>query len=214
MEGLRTSQYSKTTHSGPQQASFSYFHFNPEVHTREKPYEILINKMSVGSSATNYRRTNEEFEERGLSVEDVRGREHEFTLDGNGFCWRKWDAPKEWMNVQATELRERGNEWVKEGYIKEAEEFIKREVENMDGKTNGGVKKIDFVKVFDYRLRSSGVIDGFNERRLDLNDGLDMLKPITQPHVDQSFDGARLKVKEYMGERSEQLQKRRFRIVK
>lgn len=133
--------------SGLQPAVFSYFRFNPAVHGHEKPFEILINLPSMEKDPSNFRRTNQEFEECHTTVKDARGRENEFSLDRNGVCWRTWEGPREWLSINADALKGRGHQWIRDGYIKEVEEFIKSELERLDGKA------VDFVKVFDYKVR-------------------------------------------------------------
>jgi hypothetical protein len=133
--------------SGPQTATFSYFHFNPDIHTREKPYEILLN-LPLREKDPTYKRHNKEFEEHRVPVQDVRGREKEFTLDKNSFCWRRWEGPVSWRGFDADVVKALGNEEVEATYIKEVEKFIASELEREDD------KPVDIVKVFDYRVRS------------------------------------------------------------
>jgi hypothetical protein len=133
--------------SGDQAGVFSYFHFNEAVHSHEKPFEILINLPSFAKDPTKFRRTNEEFEYKQARVEDVRGREDEFSLDKNGVCWKRWEGPREWQGIDVHGVKNNGHEWIKARYIKAVENFIKTEIEAQDG------KPVDFVKVFDYKVR-------------------------------------------------------------
>ncbi|KAI0855634.1 hypothetical protein F4860DRAFT_530119 [Xylaria cubensis] len=201
------SEISQPSASGPQLAVFSYFHFNPAIHEHEKPYEILINLPIAQAHNRDYRRHNEEFESCTTVVDDVRGRESDFTLDRNGFCWRDWEGPIDWKGLRAQDIKELGHDWIQSGYIKYVENFIKAELEKMDG------QPIDIVKVFDYRLRVSSHLKDFEGRTLDLNDGLDPIIPVIHPHVDQSFEGAATRVRVHMGDRARELLKRRFRII-
>lgn len=132
--------------SGPQNATFSYFHFNPAVHVKEKPFEILINLPSVEENPSAYRRTNQEFEDRQMIVQDARGQENNFSLDKAGFCWRNWAGPTEWHDISAAGLKEMGHEKIQQGYLKAVESFIKEEIEKQDGET------VEFVEVFDYKV--------------------------------------------------------------
>lgn len=133
--------------AGPQKGIFSYFHVNPEIHSREKPYDILIN-LAVQESDPHFRRHNKEFEEHKVTIQDVRGRADDFTLDKNGFCWRHWEGPPTWKDANIETVKAFGNTEVEEVYNKEAEKFIALELERQDG------KPVDIVKVFDYRVRS------------------------------------------------------------
>ncbi|KAK6208486.1 hypothetical protein LQW54_006832 [Pestalotiopsis sp. IQ-011] len=173
-----------------------------------RPYEILINLPSSDNSKSDYRRHNQEFEDREAVVQDVRGHEDQFSLDKNGVCWRKWEGPADWRGLNATGVMKLGHENIRSGYIKAVEDFIRQELEKQDG------KPIGIVKVFDYRLRVSSDPEEFEARVLNLNDGLDPVIPTTHPHVDQSFLGSKMRVREHMGELAEELLKRRFRIIK
>lgn len=132
--------------SGAQPAVFSYFHFNPSVHNHEKPYEILINLPSGDQGKSDYRRHNQEFEDREAIVQDVRGLEDQFSLNKHGVCWRKWAGPADWRDLDAAGVMKLGHEHVRSGYIKAVENFIHQELEKQDG------KPVDIVKVFDYRV--------------------------------------------------------------
>ena len=136
-----------TSTAGPQLATFSYFHFNPEVHEEEKAYEIIINLPSASSSPETYRRSNQEFEDRTVIVDDVRGHEDEFHLNVQGACWRNWYGPPEWLSLDGKGVSELGHEKLQDGYISEAEKFIKDEIEKQDN------SKVDRVKIFDYKVR-------------------------------------------------------------
>ncbi|KAF3014477.1 hypothetical protein E8E14_010510 [Neopestalotiopsis sp. 37M] len=193
--------------SGPQPAVFSYFHFNPSIHNHEKPYEILINLPSSDNGKSEYRRHNQEFEDREAVVQDVRGFEDQFSLNSNGVCWRKWEGPAEWRDLKAEGVMKLGHEHIRSGYIKAVEHFIGQELEKQDG------KPVDIVKVFDYRLRVSSDPEEFEARVLNLNDGLDPVIPATHPHVDQSFLGSKMRVRVHMGESADELLKRRYRII-
>ena len=141
----------KPATSGPQLATFSYFHFNPTIHTHEKPYEILINLPQATTNSSGYRRSNQEFEPLECVVEDVRGREAEFGLDQQGVCWRRWEGPDAWKGVNAEKVKSFGHEGIEETYLADVEEFIKRELEHENG------QRVERVKVFDYKVGSSRV---------------------------------------------------------
>ena len=132
---------------GPQPATFSYFKFIPSIHTHEKPYEILVNLPSATKNRLDYRRSNQEFESHETVVEDIRGKEDEFSLNIQGVCWRNWRGPDYLQDVDGEELKKKGHESLREGYIHEAEDFIRDELEKEDG------RRADIVKIFDYKVR-------------------------------------------------------------
>ncbi|KAL2073008.1 hypothetical protein VTL71DRAFT_10332 [Oculimacula yallundae] len=211
---MQSSTTPSTACSGRQLGTLSYFHFNPDVHTVEKPYEIVVDTSNKSPLLKNLKRTNQEFEDRQVIVEDIRGREGDITLEKNGACWKVWDGPPEWHNISLEKIKDKGHQWVNDTYIGEVEKFIKEEVEKMDAESTVQGGRVDFVKVFDYKLRTSVGIDGFKSRTLNLRDGLDPMIPATHPHVDQSFEGAKTRLKEHMKKDADVLLKRRFRIVK
>lgn len=131
---------------GPQTATFSYFKFIPSIHTHEKPYEILVNLPSATKNPLDYRRSNQEFESHEIVAEDIRGKEDEFSLNLQGVCWRNWRGPEYLRDVDGEELKRRGHGSLGEGYIREAEDFIKDELERQDG------RRADIVRVFDYKV--------------------------------------------------------------
>lgn len=136
------------TPSGPQSAVFSYFHFNSAIHSHEKPYEILINLPSAETKPDTYRRHNQEFEDHSTIVQDVRGREGDFSLDRNGMCWRTWHGPDAWQGIDAQGVKDMGHDRIQEEYITAVEAFIREELERQDGRAIG------VVKVFDWRVCS------------------------------------------------------------
>lgn len=114
------------TPSGPQSAVFSYFHFNSAIHSHEKPYEILINLPSAETKPDTYRRHNQEFEDHSTIVQDVRGREGDFSLDRNGMCWRTWHGPDAWQGIDAQGVKDMGHDRIQEEYITAVEAFIEK----------------------------------------------------------------------------------------
>ncbi|KAH6963026.1 hypothetical protein HG530_006756 [Fusarium avenaceum] len=193
--------------SGPQLGKFSYFKFNPAVHSREKPYEILINLPPRAPGEPLIRRHNQEFEDHHVTVNDMRGREDSFSLDENGFCWKIWEGPSEWKEMDAKGVKNLSDNDIQRGYILEAEQYLKEELERQDG------REVDIVRVFDYRLREYLDPESFQSRTLDLDDGRDPLLPVPHPHVDQTRQGATLRVKDSMPDQADDLLGRRFRIV-
>ena len=49
---------------------------------------------------------------------------------------------------------------------------------------------------------------------MNLEDGFDPLLPATHPHIDQSVQGAVLRVKRHMGDEAGELLKGRVRVIK
>jgi hypothetical protein len=120
---------STQTQPRTQTATFSYFQLQPR-HEFEKPYEILID---LPEEAKHVPRSNLSFEDAECIVEDVRGREADFSLDANGFMWRQSD----------TRVEDFGDrEQIENVYLKEVEEFLR-------GILGNDVRK---VKVFDWRV--------------------------------------------------------------
>jgi hypothetical protein len=112
-----------------QNATFSYFKLLPK-HEFEKPYEILID---LPEAAKHVPRTNFSFEDRECVVQDARGREEEFSLDGNGFTWRRFET-------SVTDFGSR--EVITDVYLREVEEFL-------SGLLGSEVKR---VVIFDWRV--------------------------------------------------------------
>lgn len=114
------------------QATFSYFNFQP-CHKIEKPYEILINLPKNSESVP---RSNFAFKDAECAVLDVRGKENDFSLDRNGFTWKK-------HGTKCDDLKDR--EVIETKYLPEMEAFIRGNIE-------GDIKKVHF---FDWRVCSS-----------------------------------------------------------
>jgi hypothetical protein len=122
------------THPQPhnQSATFSYFKLLPK-HELEKPYEILID---LQEAAKHVPRCNFSFEEKECLIQDVRGKENEFSLDANGFTWKRFET-------SATDFQSR--ETIKDVYLREVEEFLSRLLGS----------EIKRVVVFDWRVSLS-----------------------------------------------------------
>jgi hypothetical protein len=78
--------------------------------------------------------SNLNFEERVCEVEDIRGREGEFGLNRNGFCWVR--------HKTMLELRERGE--IKGKYLGEVESLVRKILGEGDGER--------VVRVFDWKV--------------------------------------------------------------
>ncbi|KAJ3493111.1 hypothetical protein NLG97_g4943 [Lecanicillium saksenae] len=198
---------SDNVNTGTRIGNLSYFRYNPDVHAREKPYEILINLPPRTAQGLPIKRHNQEFEDHAVAFQDARGREGNFSLRQNGFCWIKWDGPQQWRDITPEMIRRLTLEQVRISYLVEAEQFLMDELNRQEG------EHVDIVKVFDYRLRVYMDSVPFRGRTLDLDDGRDPLLPVPHPHIDQTPNGAILRIREHMGDRADELLKRRFRII-
>jgi hypothetical protein len=97
--------------------------------------------------------SNLSFEDKVCEVEDVRGREGGFGLDGNGFCWVRHET-----ELDVEEMRD-GKE-IEGTYLGEVERLVKEIL--ADGR-RGSEKRV--VRVFDWkvskaRLKHQISIDG------------------------------------------------------
>ena len=91
-----------------------------ELYKKEKPFQILID---IPKHAPDQRHTNVVYEEREEIFNDVRGKEQEYSLDDHGFTYRHYDfAFDEYQDRAAVEAK----------YLPKLEEFIKREVQDVD----------------------------------------------------------------------------------
>lgn len=156
---------------------FSYFDFQAR-HNIEKPYEILIN---LPKDDVRVPRSNFAFKDVDCEVQDVGGREEDFSLDRNGFAWKKY-------KTKCGNLKDR--KVIEMEYFPELENFIRENVE-------GRIKKIHF---FEWRVCALSRVLGqyayqffqlrvsmdqaeFFKKTVNLEDGLDPLLPSLHPHI-------------------------------
>jgi hypothetical protein len=117
---------------------FSYFHPLPCPNSqKEKVYEN-----------TESRTSNLNFEDRICEVEDVRGREGRFGLDGNGFAWVRHES-----KLGVEELRD--GEGI-EVYLGEVEGLVRDVLEAGDGDGGEGRRNNErVVRVFSWKVNKS-----------------------------------------------------------
>ncbi|KAF2175361.1 putative 7 alpha-cephem-methoxylase [Zopfia rhizophila CBS 207.26] len=161
-----------------------------DLYEQEKPYILLMDVPDDFPSC------NFEFEDGQLeTIHDLRGRDVTFSLEDNAFKvvhfptkQRNWDRAS-----------------VQNDYFPEMEHLIRREI--------SGVTDVFF---FDWRLRSTdkAKTDTPEGSHVDLANPLHYLEPIEAVHVDQSDNGAYMRVEEHTGIRAAELHQRRFFIIK
>lgn len=97
------------------------------IYQYEKPYSVL-SFLNDGAITTNlkWQEGNEE------KIYNIRGEEHKFTLDGQGFRFCR--APTNFDGWQSRQM-------VEEMYLPEVKEMLKQEVE-----------AVDEVEIFDWRV--------------------------------------------------------------
>jgi hypothetical protein len=110
----------------PQKAGLFYAKDSP-LFAREKPYMILTG-FDGESGATNIEWESKVSE----TLDDIRGREEDFTLDGQGFSF---------VSHQTSFLAWDDRRAVEEAYLPEVERLIR---DNVDG--------VDEVQIFDWRV--------------------------------------------------------------
>jgi hypothetical protein len=94
--------------------------------------------------------SNLNFEDKICEVENIRGREGGFRLDGNGFCWVKYQS-----KFRVGEL---GREMIEERYLGEVESLVRDLLGVGEGDGDGGGEGIGMkrvVRVFDWKVSES-----------------------------------------------------------
>ena len=112
-----------------QEANFEYIQWR-DIYKTEKPFEIFID---LPPELKDTQRTNLIFKPvANQTVQDARGREESFSLDANGFTWRK----------HQTKVKEfTDGDHIVNNYLPEMEELIKSQVDGADK-----------VYIFDWRV--------------------------------------------------------------
>ncbi|KAH6873455.1 hypothetical protein B0T10DRAFT_499784 [Thelonectria olida] len=154
----------------------------------EKPYEV-ISDVPDGCKKRNFNLSPGPEQ----AIHDIRGLEHQFSLDENGFEVRK-HAMK---NTSATK------DDIERYYLPD----IKSLLENVDPGAE--------VHIFDWRLRSSDKTRTTREpgSTINLDDPTLILEPVQAVHNDQSRLAAIKRVKHHLGDRADKMLARRFRII-
>ena len=102
-------------------AKFGYLDWQ-DVYHKEKPYELYLD---VPDSAADLRRSNLVFKELQHAVHDVRGSEDKFTLNDNGFIYRR-------HKNKLNDVMLRDRESVEKEYTPEIEDLIRSEIDGVD----------------------------------------------------------------------------------
>jgi hypothetical protein len=110
--------------------------------------------------------SNLNFEKSVCEVEDVRGGEGEFGLDGNGFCWVRNES-----KLEVEELRNGKEREMMEGkYLREVEELVRAVLGAGDGDGGEGKGKSKrVVRVFDWKVGKTLPVQQINIERFGLN---------------------------------------------
>ncbi|KAK0659147.1 methyltransferase CmcJ [Cercophora samala] len=158
----------------------------------EKPYVVL---SELANSDSKFRQTNVELEfGKPQVIQDIRGREAEFTLDLNGFqICHHHSALENWGNVKDIE----------DVYLPEVEALLRNELGS----------DVAVIKIFDWRLRRNVPHRHAGIDKIDLNDQSHYLLPVTTAHIDQTPRGVLSRVKQQMGEQAEGLLRGRVRLI-
>ncbi|KAE9382086.1 hypothetical protein N431DRAFT_320768 [Stipitochalara longipes BDJ] len=179
-----------------QKAILSYFSPQPH-HSTTKPYELTPEAQHLYPSRPA---SNLVFETRVVEIEDVRGREGESELDVHSFCFLR-------SRTRVRDLRDERE--VEEKYLGEIEELIKMELERDGGNLR--------VHVFSWKVRSSAPStprSGEEEGEGGISNGKSEIAPPTRhPHVDQSAEGTRRRVRRHLPGEAEDLLRGWVRIV-
>ena len=125
------------------EASLSFLRWQ-KLYETEKPFQIFID---VPEDAEDKRDTNLVFERVYLTIDDVKNRSAEFSLDTNGFMYRRHAS-------KTTDFTSRKH--VEQSYLPEVEELLRQELD-----------AVDRTFIFDWRVstgypspRIQGVFDG------------------------------------------------------
>ncbi|KAK4194398.1 methyltransferase CmcJ [Triangularia verruculosa] len=159
---------------------------------REKPYVVL---SELAASDSDFRHTNIELEfGKPQVIQDIRGREAEFTLDSNGFqvCHQR-SALGAWEKAHDIEVI----------YLPEVEALLRNELG----------PDVTGIKIFDWRLRRNVPHKHAGIDRIDLNDKSNYLLPVTTAHIDQTPRGVLSRVEQQMGKQAEALLRGRVRLI-
>ena len=117
---LRDSQrIHQETMAGPTTAaSVTYLKWN-DIYDEEKPFQIL---SDIPKGAKDQRTTNLEWESHEVSVQDVRGYEHQYSLDKHGFAFR---------TVQPVGMEEPDRRFIEQEYLPLMENLLKAELNDV-----------------------------------------------------------------------------------
>ena len=160
---------------GDVQGSLSFLHWQ-DLYEWEKPFQIFID---IPEDAEDQRDTNLVFKQERLTIFDVRGLATKFSLDDNGFIYRR----HEMGHVDFSSRKA-----VDQSYLPEVEQLLRKELEG-----------VDRVFIFDWRVckEDLGLVPyGDTDKSqlrinapevegtvVDLNNPADWLRPAVQVHI-------------------------------
>ncbi|KAK0644423.1 hypothetical protein B0T16DRAFT_196736 [Cercophora newfieldiana] len=188
---------SADNHPSPQynprdeKASFNYMSWQ-DIYKTEKPFQVLID---IPKDSPDQRHTNVEYAAGPEEiVRDVRGREHVFSMDLNGFEYVKAASSLDYAGFADAAV-------IKREYIPECIALLKRVVPDVKG-----------VRVFGWRKRKTGQLPTEGQR-VNFGSSETVLGPAVSPHVDQSPRAVVEMVKMRFPEEADQLLRGRVRII-
>ncbi|PQE06497.1 hypothetical protein CJF32_00002342 [Rutstroemia sp. NJR-2017a WRK4] len=138
-----------------------------DLYLTEKPFQLFLD---IDPNAADQRKTNLVFEEKDIHVTSLRGQEHLFSLDQNGFIVRKFSEAASCFQETPPD-----EDLVETKYFPAVERLLRKEV---DG--------IDRVFLLDWRVRSANPTTHEKATSIDLLDRTSSLKPANYAHIDQS----------------------------
>ncbi|KAH8652628.1 hypothetical protein BGZ60DRAFT_533491 [Tricladium varicosporioides] len=143
-----------------EKASIKFLKWSP-LYEKEKPFQIF---MDLLPDAQDQRKTNLEWDEKVVVVEDFRDRAQDFQLDTHGFTTRRLAG--------FTELPDK--DVIQEKYIPAVKEMLQKEVDD-----------VGTVFVFDWRIRSSRS-ETIAGQKINFSDQTQPLLPSNFAHTDTS----------------------------
>ncbi|KAK0510643.1 hypothetical protein JMJ35_007075 [Cladonia borealis] len=127
------------------------------------------------------------FEPLDVVVQDIRGREDQFTLDKNGFqIYRHESKEKDFTD----------DEQIKSVYYPETEQLLKDAT---------GASR---VFIFDHTIRRAP-----SDNRTPVSAAVSLRGPVTRVHIDQSYSAAKSRVPHHLPEDADALLKTRYQII-
>ncbi|XP_006463573.1 hypothetical protein AGABI2DRAFT_120383 [Agaricus bisporus var. bisporus H97] len=143
-------------------------------------------RHTLTDPVTGLAEKNFEEEHMGVTVENVRGQEHLYSLNRTGFQFCEHPT-----KMRASDFRD--DEKVKEEYYPESIQFIK------------DVTGASRVVIFDHTRRA--------HRPDELETSSDRRQPVSLAHVDQTTAASITRVRRHIPEEADSLLKRRFQII-
>ncbi|KAF5228607.1 hypothetical protein FAUST_10975 [Fusarium austroamericanum] len=164
-----------------------------QLYKREKPYLLFVGKPA---SAEHEKHTNVELETvSNVPVHDVRGRQHEYTIDEHGF---------QFVTHQQMFSDFDNENLISQHYLREVEKVISK-----------NIPYANRVLVFDWRLRKQMTTAEANETisPSQLDDRLLLLAPSQTVHSDTTEFSLLKRVKHELPEEADDLLKGRVQLI-